>query len=340
MRSIFFVFIIFFIIAFQACKDSGVNNPVDQSNMNLVSVYSTNASTNGVYVTPINLRDYALIADGTNGLQIVDITIINQPDSVSSYDTDGNANDVTASYINGDLYAFISDYDNGFVVLDIDNPSNPFLIGTILITGFVNTSFIDQSNKLAYIAMESGQIQVYDISQLPDQPTFVASIPIGSSGINGLYLSGNYLYAAAGNNGLAVIDVTNPANPQLNNVFNTTGVASDVAVNGGFAYVADSYNGMLILDVTSPQSPVYKSKFTGTGQILGLYANNNNVFCADNTYGIENVNVSNASSPNKVGYIQTNSSANNIFYSGGYIFLAAAEGGLGIYQPTSSLDNR
>lgn len=340
MRALLLALTLISLTAFQACKDNSINNPVDQSNINLVSVYSTNASTNGVYIMPINLRDYALIADGTNGLQIVDITIINQPDSVSSYDTDGNANDVTAAYINGDLYAFISDYANGFVVVDIDNPANPLLIGTILVTGFVNTSFIDQNNKLAYIAMESGQIQVYDVSQLPDEPTFVASVPIGSSGINGLYLSGNYLYAAAGSNGLAVIDVTNTSNPQLNNVFNTTGIASDVVVNGGFAYVADSYNGMLILDVTNPESPVYKSKFTGTGQILGLYANNNNIFCADNTYGIENVNVSNASSPNKVGYIQTNSSANNIFYSGGYIFLAAAEGGLGIYQPTSSLDNR
>ena len=340
MKALLFALLLIFITAFQSCKDSGIITPVDQSNINLVSVYSTNASTNGVYVMPINLRDYALIADGTNGMQVVDITIINQPDSVSSFDTDGNANDVTASYINGDLYAFISDYDNGFVVLDIDNPSNPFLIGTILVTGFVNTSFIDQSNKLAYIAMESGQIQVYDISQLPDMPTFVSSISIGTSGINGVYLSGNYLYAAAGSNGLAVINVSDPAAPVLTNVFNTTGVASDVVVNGGYAYVADSYNGMLILDVTNPQSPVYKSKFTGTGQILGIFANNNNVYCADNTYGIENVNVSNASSPNQVGYIQTNSSAVNIFYSGGYIFLAAAEGGLGIYQPTSSLDNR
>ena len=174
MRALLSALVLISLIAFQACKDSGIVTPVDQSNINLVSVYSTNASTNGVYVLPINLRDYALIADGTNGLQIVDITIINHPDSVSSYDTDGNANDVTAAYINGDLYAFISDYANGFVVVDIDDPSNPFLIGTILVTGFVNTSFIDQNNKLAYIAMESGQIQVYDISQLPDEPTFVA----------------------------------------------------------------------------------------------------------------------------------------------------------------------
>lgn len=333
----FSVFVLLFIFIFNGCKDNNVNNPVDQNNINFVSVYSTTASTNGVFVIPVNFRDYALIADGSNGMQIVDITIVNQPDSVSSYDTDGNANDITAGYINNDLYAFISDYNKGLVVVDIDDPSNPIPIGNLIITGLVNTCFIDQSNKIAYVGMESGQVQVFDISPLPNQPNFLAAIQVSGS-INGLFLSGNYLYAAAGSTGLAIYDVSNPSAAVLKLIFNTAGVASGVTVNNNFAYVADSYNGMLILNVSDPASPLYKSKFNPSGQILGVYAFNNNVFCADNTYGIENVNVSDASNPVKAGYIQTNSSANNIFYSGGYIFLAAAEGGLGIYQPTGFLD--
>lgn len=336
MRSLF-IFLLFFIFIFHGCKDNTINTPVDQNNINLVSVYNTNASTNGVFVLPINFRDYALIADGTNGMQIIDITIINQPDSVSSFDTEGNANDITAGYINGDLYAFISDYNKGLVVVDIDNPNNPIPIGNLIITGLVNTCFVDQSNKIAYIGLETGQIQVYDISTLPNQPNFLSSIPLTGS-INGLYVSGSYLYAAAGNTGLAIYDISNPSNAELRSIFNTSGFAAGVAVNNNFAYVADSYNGMLILNVSNPSSPLYKSKFNASGQILGMYAFNNNVFCADNTYGIENVNVSDAANPVKAGYIQTNSSANNIFYSGGYIFLAAAEGGLGIYQPTGFLD--
>ncbi len=322
------------------CKDSSPITPTDKSNINLVSVYSTNASTNGVYVLPINFRNYALIADGSNGMQVIDVTQVNQPDSVSSYNTDGSANDVTASVINNRLYAFISDYNSGYVILDITNPAFPQLTGTLNLAGFVNTSCIDQANKIAYIGLQTGQVLVYDISTLPNQPNLLSTISLGGGSANGLFVSGSYLYVAAGNIGMEIINISNPTNPQLLSVFNTTGIASDVMVNTNYAYVADSYNGMLILNVTNPAAPVYSSKFTGTGQILGVHVNNNNVFCADNTYGIENVNVSNPNSPIKAGYIQTNSSASNIFYFGGYIFLAAAEGGLGIYQPTNTSDYR
>jgi len=339
MRSLLFSAAILIILSFQACKDSGIVTLVDSLNINLVSVYSTNASTNGVYVLPINFRNYALLADGTNGMQIVDVTLVNQPDSISSYDTDGNANDVTAAYINNDLYAFISDFNSGFVIVDIDDPTNPFPVGIIQIAGFVNTAYVDQANEVAYIALESGQVQIYDISNLPNQPNFLATVSVGGN-INGLHVASNYLYIAAGNTGVAIVNVANPVSPQILSIFNTTGSAYDVVVNSNYAYVADSYNGMLILNVTNPAAPVYTAKFTGTGQILSVAVNNNNVFCADNTYGIENVNVSSPTAPTKVGYIQTNSSATGIFYSGGYIFLAAAEGGLGIYQPTSTADNR
>ena len=330
-----------FLLIFTGCKSDPVNNPVDSSNINLVTVYNTNESTNGVYVLPINFRDYALIADGNNGMQILDITLISQPDSVSSFQTNGSANDITAASINGDLYAFITDYTNGLYVVDIDSPNNPFLIGNIQpVGGFVNTTFIDANNKLAYIAFGT-TVNVYDISALPNQPSFVSSINLGAgSNANGVYVSGGYAYIASGFVGLKIVNVTDPANPVDVSVVNTAGIASDVVVNGGYAYVGDSYNGMLILDVTNPSSPIVVSKFNAKGQILGVYAVNDNVFCADNTYGIENVNVSNHSSPSEAGYIQTNSSATNIFYFGGYIFLAAAEGGLGIYQPSNPADNK
>lgn len=339
MKILPVLFAAVYFLLLSGCKDSSPITPVESSNISLVTVYNTNASTNGVYVLPINYRNYALIADGTNGMQIIDVTAVNLPDSLASYDTDGSANDVTAATINNDLYAFISDYENGLVIVDISTPSNPFLVGTLNPAGgFVTTTFVDANNMVAYIALGS-VVQVYDISNLPNQPTFLSTINIGGGGTtNGLYVSGSYLYIACGNTGLEIVNISNPSSPQIISVSNTTGIASDVTVNTNYAYVADSYNGMLILNITNPAAPVFTSKFSGSGQILGVYASNNNVFCADNTYGIENVSVSNPSSPNKVGYIQTNSSANNIFYFGGYIFLAAAEGGLGIYQPANVSD--
>lgn len=340
MKSFILVLSAILFISLYGCKNDTPVTPTDQSNISLISVYSTNASTNGVCVLPINLRNYALIADGTNGMQIIDVTLVNAPDSVASYNTNGSANDVTTATINSRLYAFISDYSAGLVIVDITSPINPTLTGSLVITGFVNTTFVDGNNQVAYVGLESGLVMVYDLSPLPNQPNLLSTISIGGGSVNGLYVSGSYLYIAGGVIGMEIVNISNPSVPVVQSVFNTTGIASDVMVNTNYAYVADSYNGMLILNVTDPASPVYSSKFTGTGQILGVYVNNNNAFTADNTYGIENVNVSNPNSPGKVGYIQTNSSASSIFYFGGYIFLAAAEGGLGIYQPTNTSDLR
>jgi len=318
------------------CKSDPITPVVESSNISLISTYSTNASTNAVYVLPISGRNYALIADGSNGMQIIDVTFVNSPDSVSAYDTEGSANDVTAAGINGDLYAFVSDYSNGLDIVDISNPLNPYLAGTLNAgIGLVNTSFVDASRNLLYLSAGAGNYQIYDISNLPGEPTLLNAGYAGSQSINSLYASGNYLYIACGDIGLKIIDVTNPTAPQNVSLTNTAGITSDVVVSTGYAYVADSYNGMLIMDVSNPQAPVLKSKFTGTGQILAVYANNNNVFCADNNYGVENVNVSNPNSPVEAGYLQTNSSATGIMYFGGYIFMAAAEGGMAIFQPTN-----
>ena len=335
MKNGIYLFCLSVIMMFTGCKTDPITPIVESSNINLISTYSTNASTNAVYVLPISGRNYALIADGSNGMQIIDVTLVNAPDSVASYNTEGSANDVTAAAINGDLYAFISDYSNRLDIVDISNPQNPYLVGTVYAAyGLVNTSFVDASRNLLYMSVSSNFL-IYNISNLPAEPTLVSSGITGSQSINSLYASGNYLYIAGGDFGLRIIDVTNPASPKSVSLTNTVGITSDVVVSTGYAYVADSYNGMLIMDVSNPQAPVLKSKFASTGQILAIYANNNNVFCADNNYGVENVNVSNPNSPVVAGYLQTNSSATGIVYFGGYIFLAAAEGGMAIMQPTN-----
>lgn len=336
MKNSIILFCCFMIVIFAGCKTDPITPVVESSNISLISTYSTNASTNAVYVLPISGRNYALIADGSNGMQIIDVTLVNAPDSVSSYNTEGSANDVTAAGINGDLYAFVSDYSNGLDIVDISNPLNPYLAGTLNAgIGLVNTSFVDATRNLLYLSAGAGNYQIYDISNLPGEPTLLNAGYTGSQSINSLYASGNYLYIACGDIGLKIIDVTNPSSPQNVSLTNTAGITSDVVVSTGYAYVADSYNGMLIMDVSNPQAPVLKSKFTGSGQILAVYANNNNVFCADNNYGVENVNVSNPNSPVEAGYLQTNSSATGIMYFGGYIFMAAAEGGMAIFQPTN-----
>jgi hypothetical protein len=339
MHKLKYVLLLFLlsVIFFNGCKDNSVTPSVSSSNMNLVATYGTNASTSGVFVLPINFRNYAFIADGTNGMQVIDLTQINSPDSVASYNTDGSANDVTVANINNDYYAFISDYFGGLDIVDISDPNNPSLVVIVNVAGgiaSISTTCIDAANKIAYVGLSNGQVSIYDISQLPNAPVFISAYNRAQS-LNGLYITNNRLYIAGGNTGLLIVDVTNPSSPVLLSANNTSGITSDVIVNTNYAYVADSYNGMLIFNVTNPSSPILLSKFPANGQIFGVTINNNSVYTADNSYGVETVNVSNPAAPSQIGYLKTSSSAVNIFYFGGYLFLAAAEGGLAILQPTN-----
>ena len=73
-----------------------------------------------------------------------------------------------------------------------------------------------------------------------------------------IYVARTYAYVAAGDKGLAIIDVERPEHPGAPKFF--TGVNDAYAVRIGmtnaslFAYVADGRNGLRVLQLTSPDT--------------------------------------------------------------------------------------
>jgi hypothetical protein len=318
------------------CKDNSVIPPISEDNITLISTYGTTASTNGVFVAAINSRTFAFIADGYNGMQIIDVTSPNNPDSVSAVNTNGNANDITLSVVNGSLYAFVSDYNNGCLIVDVSDPYNPALIAVINnLAQYVLTACVDNVNDYLYLGTDNGSIHVIDISDLPGPPQPRINFGTTNQSVNGLSVSNNTLYCAYGNTGFVIFDVTSPLNPLTLSVTNTPGSASDIIISLGYAFVADSYNGTLIYNVSNTSAPSLLSRIPPNGQIFGVAINNNTLYTADNSYGVESVNISSPSLPSENGSIKLNSSASNIYYFGGYLYLAAAEGGLAILQPVN-----
>ena len=59
-------------------------------------------------------------------------------------------------------------------------------------------------------------------------------------------------------NGLVIVDVSNPAAPTLKGSYDTAGSSAGVAVAGNYAYVADGDNGLVIVDVSNPAAPTFK----------------------------------------------------------------------------------
>ena len=87
-----------------------------------VGSFDTDGTAYDVFVE----GDLAYIADGQDGLRIIDITNLEEPEEVGSLDTDGSA---FVADVQGDL-TYIADGQNGLVIVNIADPTDPQVVGS------------------------------------------------------------------------------------------------------------------------------------------------------------------------------------------------------------------
>jgi hypothetical protein len=198
--------------------------------------------------------NYAFVAAGIAGLQIVDVTNRNIPGIVASIDTFGNANDVR---IVGN-YAYVADGISGLQIINISNPLNPVLTSNFNTPGEANDVVI--VGTLAYVADGLAGLQIIDISN-PTTPQLIGSIDTPGK-TRGVDVSGNYAVLAEGSPSIAVrvVDITDPASPQIIGNLTQQQEVIDVSVRGNFAYIAEWFGGLKIVDFSNPSSPVVVSE--------------------------------------------------------------------------------
>ena len=86
--------------------------------------------------------DLAFVADGYEGLEIINISNPSNPVELGQYGSGGNYYDV---WVEGDL-AFIAAYADGLVIVNISNPNTPSFVGNYDDGGFAKGVYI--SNNL------------------------------------------------------------------------------------------------------------------------------------------------------------------------------------------------
>jgi hypothetical protein len=298
--------------------------------MSLVGSYNTPDYAYDVSILTKSLMNYALIADGTSGLQIVNVTNSSSPAFISSYNTQGTAIAVSNAAINNSQYAFISDGTQGLVILNVTNVSAPALDTTLYFqSDRVLTSFADAANGILYIGTYYGNIYIYNISNLPDSVSLIASYTSPLDNIMGIYVTNGIAYVAERSIGIELINVSNPSNPQSISNYDTPGYSLDVVVGGNYAYVAD-FSSLYIIDVTNPFSPVFAGMYSEENAAYYGVALNYpyQVFTADYDFGVETLGLGVPSSPEQVGYYNTDGFSNNIAYFNGYIYVADGSDGL------------
>ena len=155
------------------------------------------------------------------------------------------------------VYAYIA-CDVGIVTVCLDDPCFPTVTSVLGAPEIACPTGVQVQFRYAFVTDSYG-LKVLDITD-PGRPVFKSSLEVPDA--RNLYVARTYAYIAAGKLGLAIIDVTNPEVPFLDQVYNANGCINDlndvklaITYTSEFAYLADGHNGMRVVQLTSPETP-------------------------------------------------------------------------------------
>ncbi|MCB0820920.1 MAG: hypothetical protein KDC13_09880, partial [Bacteroidetes bacterium] len=189
-------------------------------------------------------------------------------------------------------------------------------------------SMIHDSRGLPYlfVANKDAGFRVIDLTD-SDNPNQVAEIPVSDLGnlhVMNLCQNGNMLLLALGNHfsspqqaGIAAIDITNPASPQLSDyliIENSESGAGIVSTEGEYAYLGAMKSGLVIIDLTDLNNlqevsrivpdinyPVNNPSNVDLYNARGMVVENDIVYLCFDAGGLRIINCTNKVNPVETG---------------------------------------
>jgi len=102
-------------------------------------------------------------------------------------------------------------------------------------------------------------LKVLDVTSL-EHPRVVPNALVKLEDARNVYVARTYAYVAGGKQGLAIVDVERPEQPELDQIFSDGGKINDLrdvkigmVDASAFAFLADGRNGLRVLQVLSPE---------------------------------------------------------------------------------------
>ncbi len=148
--------------------------------------------------------------------------------------------------------------DAGLVVVSLADPLHPVATAVLGPDVLQGPKSVAVQFRYAFVCDVEG-LKVLDVTHL-ETPHLAARLELPVA--NAVYLARTYAYVAAGPLGLAIVNITNPEMPVLDQVYDADGCLSDIRdVQLGitnvseFAYLADGHHGLRVVQLTSAETP-------------------------------------------------------------------------------------
>lgn len=268
--------------------------------------------------------NYAYIADGSEGLRVIDIGDPFAPDTVGSYNTWGFATGISVK----DYYVFLASGGNGLQIFDVYNPASPDSITTIREPeSYVRCSAI--RDDYAYISA-SGELLIADIADIGN-PTIVGrcDLPLVGESIS---ISGNYAYIAVNQSGICIVDITDAGSPEVVGTMETEYSATDIFALGNYAYITDEIFGLIIADISNPQAPYMVGSYDLPNASFGVCADSQYAYIANDGYGLRIFDISDPQAPVMIGYYGSPAEGRDVEVQNGLIYICGRWNDLSILQ--------
>ncbi len=136
---------------------------------------------------------------------------------------------------------------------------------------------------------------------------------------NGISISGNYAYVAAGDSGLRIVDISDISNMSITGSLDLKS-AESLIVSGDYVYVACRENGIAVVNIIDPVSP-FLAGTKPTGNALDLAVDRNTLYVADGASGLKIMDVSDARFPDRIASL-SDSGSYALYMSDNHLFSA------------------
>ena len=143
-------------------------------------------------------------------------------------------------------------------VVDVADPAHPREIGSVATPGgaAVYDALVPQGDTLAYLVAFTRGLYVIGMAD-PSRPESVAILKTGRFQAEGACIRDSLVYVLHGYlpDGMAVVDVADPAHPSVAARLSCGDMYYDLAERGKYAYAARLSQGIEVLDVSDPSRP-------------------------------------------------------------------------------------
>ena len=293
------------------------------------------------------LGNYAYLAAGQGGLQVVDITDPGHPQRIFALDTERSANAIAVARTYDDDgtvrdLAFLVDetegikpFDISFVpdsLVDLEQGTSAYFGNAICVAP---PEYVGDPYEL-YLG--DGWRAVTGFVSNPANPGFLDQrervVPFGYIEDLAMSEDNTHIYVADDEMGVTVFDASRIYEREISRIGNvdTPGNAYGIDVEGNYVYVADNDHGLQVMEIGADRIPVPVAALLLPGDCVAIEVRDGLAFIAAEDAGLFVVDVRDPRNPLSLGNVPTEDAIGVAVASNNIVCIADAEEGLVVFR--------